>query len=90
MGTEQIFEQISVQVWDLKKAKQLFDQHGSTAKPTATEFALIYVNRRSSLTGPFKYCPRLLYLYNETANIDNYDCLILIGDQLCQPKDFSL
>ena len=28
-GTGQIFEWLSVQVWDLKKAGQLFDRHGS-------------------------------------------------------------
>ena len=28
-GTGRIFEQLSVQVWDLKKAGQLFDRHGS-------------------------------------------------------------
>ena len=27
--TGQIFEWLSVQVWDLKKAGELFDQHGS-------------------------------------------------------------
>ena len=28
-GTGRIFERLSVQVWDLKKAGQLFDRHGS-------------------------------------------------------------
>ena len=28
-GTGRIFEQLGVQVWDLKKAGQLFDRHGS-------------------------------------------------------------
>ena len=39
-GTRRIFEQLSVQVWDQKKAGQLFDRHGSI-------YARTRVNTRS-------------------------------------------
>ena len=39
-GTGRIFERLSVQVWDLKKAGQLFDRHGSI-------FARTRVNTRT-------------------------------------------
>ena len=39
-GTGRIFERLSVQVWDLKKAGQLFDRHGS-------DFARTRVNTRT-------------------------------------------
>ena len=40
-GTGRTFERLSVQVWDLKKAGQLFDLHGSDFERSRHVFAWV-------------------------------------------------